>query len=384
MKSEKTCNYCGKKYVSGSPRSKYCSPAHRVRAHEQRTGKSAPDFIKKQTAKVTVPKQAIFKPLQAVKVKNQEYAIGANVFVSNALAKLQNDRNFYWQSLLQLQQDIFPYRTIGGGIVGSYLFGKENRVPGLLVGGLFGFMLDKKAHTNKEIELDKMREACSKKISEIDKQIALLKLEIETPKEQQKKADEKIASLVLHGENVIKQNIPTYEFSEPYSDFIGHPTENFSAIVYGLPKSGKSNFAIQFASYLARQFGKVLYVASEEGLQSRTLIDKVKYNLADNREIFFSGSRDMAEVRKQIKEKDYKFVFFDSLNVLHLTSAQLEDIKQENKDKAFISVLQSTKDGAFKGNQDFAHNCDIVVKVDNGIASQVGRFNAPAELRIFK
>jgi len=382
MKTEKTCNYCGKKYVSRSPRSKYCSPAHRVRAHEQRTGKPSPNFIKKQGAKVTAPKQAIFKPLQTVKPKKEDYAIGGNTFVVSALQKLQNDRNFYWQSLLQLQQDIFPYRTIGGGIVGSYLFGKENRLPGLLVGGLFGFMLDKKAHTNKAMELDQMREACRKKISEIDKQIALLKIEFETPKDQEKKADEK-NTLVMHGESLVKQNIPTYEFSEPYSDFIGHPTENFSAIVYGLPKSGKSNFSIQFASYLARQFGKVLYVASEEGLQSKTLIDKVKYNLSDNREIFFSGSRDMAEVRKQIKEKDYKFVFFDSLNVLHLTSAQLEDIKQENKDKAFISVLQSTKDGAFKGNQDFAHNCDVVIKVDNGIASQVGRFNAPAELRIF-
>lgn len=383
MNIERKCDYCGKKYIAKTERSKYCSNAHRIRAHEQRTGKPSPNFIKKQGAKVTAPKQAIFKPLQTVKAKKEDYAIGGNTFVVSALQKLQNDRNFYWSSLLQLQQDIFPYRTIGGGIVGSYLFGKENRVPGLLVGGLFGFMLDKKAHTNNEIELEQMREACRKKISEIDKQIALLKIEFETPKEQEKKADEK-NTLVMHGESLVKQNIPTYEFSEPYSDFIGHPTENFSAIVYGLPKSGKSNFSIQFASYLARQFGKVLYVASEEGLQSKTLIDKVKYNLSDNREIFFSGSRDMAEVRKQIKEKDYKFVFFDSLNVLHLTSAQLEDIKQENKDKAFISVLQSTKDGAFKGNQDFAHNCDVVIKVDNGIASQVGRFNAPAELRIFK
>ena len=165
MKSEKTCNYCGKKYVSGSPRSKYCSPAHRVRAHEQRTGKTAPDFIKKQAVKDSILKKVVFKPLQAVKVKKEDYAIGGNTFVVSALQKLQNDRNFYWQSLLQLQQDIFPYRTIGGGIVGSYLFGKENRLPGLLVGGLFGFMLDKKAHTNKAMELDQMREACRKKIS---------------------------------------------------------------------------------------------------------------------------------------------------------------------------------------------------------------------------
>jgi tRNA uridine 5-carbamoylmethylation protein Kti12 len=383
MQKESKCDYCGKSYIAKSKTSKYCSKAHRNRAYEKRAGISAPAFLAKEPS----PKKAVFKPLQTVKAEKKDYVISGNLFASNALQKLQNDKNFYLQSLSQLQQDIFPYRTIAGGVAGSYLFGKENRLPGLVVGGLFGYMLDKKAQTNKETELDQMREACRQKIKDIDKQIALINIEISVPKKEEQKIDWNngtlSSSLVLSGNDVSKLNIPTYEFSQPYSDFIGHPTQNFSAIVYGLPKSGKSNFSIQFASYLARQFGKVLYVASEEGLQSRTLVDKVKYNLADNREIFFSGTRDMQEVRKQIKEKDYKFIFFDSLNVLHLTNAQLEEIKKENQDKAFISVLQSTKDGAFKGNQEFAHNCDVVIKIDSGVASQVGRFNAPSELRIF-
>lgn len=378
MNIEKKCDYCGKKYIARTERSKYCSTAHRVRAHEKRTGKKAPEFITKQAS----PKQVVFKPLQTVKVKKTDSSISGNPFALNTLQKLQNDRNYYSQTFFQLQQDIFPYATVGGALVGSQLLGKENRLVGIVFGGIAGYMVDKKLQTNRAQEIERMREACLQKIKEIDKQISLLKIEVSGPK----KADEKVsagAGLVLHGNDIINQNITTYKFSEPYSSFIGNPTENFSAIVYGLPKSGKSNFSIQLASYLARNFGKVLYVASEEGIRSQTLIDKVKYNLADNREIFFSGTRDVVEVKKQIKENDYKFIFFDSLNALHITNDQLQDIKSENKEKAFISVLQSTKDGAFKGSQEFAHNCDVVIKVDSGIASQVGRFNAPSELRIF-
>ena len=47
---------------------------------------------------------------------------------------------------------------------------------------------------------------------------------------------------------------------------IGDPSRNFTAMVFGKPKMGKSYLCIDFAGYLARHHGKVLYVAKEEGL----------------------------------------------------------------------------------------------------------------------
>lgn len=379
MKIEKTCDHCGKKYIAGSKRSKYCSNAHRIRAHEQRTGKETPNFIKKQPS----VKKSVYKPLQTVKTQKTDSAIGVNQFASNTLLKLQNDRKYYVDTFNQVEQNIIPYTTVGGLLLASMLFGKEDRTVGVIAGGIAGYAIGKKLQTNREFEINKIRLQCIEKVKEIDKQISILQT---TELKQTNKADANMKSelQMYGGKDVINQDIPTYKFSEPYSDFIGHPTENFSAIVYGLPKSGKSNFSIQFASYLARQFGKVLYVASEEGLRSQTLIDKVKYNLADNREIMFSGERDIENVKKQINQMDFKFIFFDSLNALHITSDQLQEVKKQFPDKAFISVLQSTKDGAFKGSQEFAHNCDVIIKVDSGIASQTGRFSAPSQLRIFK
>lgn len=379
MKIERACDYCGKKYIAKGIKSKYCSNAHRQRAYEQRAGKQTPSFLTKEP----IPKKAVFKPIQTPKAKEKESAIAGNSFVFNALQKLQNDRNFYLQSYWSLKPDTMPYATVGGAIVGSMLFGKENRTVGaiLLAGG--GLLLDMKMIGKRAETTETLKQQIAQKIKEIDKQIALLKetelKEVSNPNYDKVEWNKGVLSSIA----VAKQDIPSYDFTEPYSNFIGHPTQNFSAIIYGLPKSGKSNFSIQFSSYLAKHFGKVLYFASEEGLQSRTLIDKIKYNLAENKDIFFSGATELEQIKKDVKSDDYKFIFIDSINRCGITSEQLEKLKSENKDKAFISILQSTKGGDFKGNQDFAHNCDIVINIADGIASQVGRFNGASQMNVF-
>jgi KaiC/GvpD/RAD55 family RecA-like ATPase len=59
---------------------------------------------------------------------------------------------------------------------------------------------------------------------------------------------------------------------------IGDPSPNFSTMMFGKPKMGKSYLCIDFAVYLACNHGKVLFVAKEEGLDftlQKKLIDKV-------------------------------------------------------------------------------------------------------------
>lgn len=382
MKTEKICEYCGKAYIAGSKRSKYCSTAHRIRAHEKRNGKDAPTFLKPQK---TIKPKSILKPFKTDSVKSKDSSIGQNSFALNTLQKLQNDRNYYLQCYYSIQDDRLPYATIGGAIVGSMMLGKENRTIGAIIGGLGGLVVDSKLIPQRTEKAQLLRQQLLHKISETDKQIELLKrTEIKDVYGLGKKVvEQKKVSDVINSSELVKQDIPVYDFIEPYSNFIGQPTQNFSAIIYGLPKSGKSNFSIQFASYLARHYGKVLYVASEEGLQSRTLIDKVKFNLADNREISFSGAREFEKIKEHVKGDNYKFVFIDSLNIPGITPEQLEELKKENSNKAFISILQSTKNGSFKGGQEFAHNADVVISVADGIASQIGRFNGASQMNIF-
>ncbi len=55
----------------------------------------------------------------------------------------------------------------------------------------------------------------------------------------------------------------------------------------------------------------------------------------------------------------------------------------ENPGAAFITVQQATKGGQFRGSQEFAHNCDMIVEVIAGQANHQGRYAGHTEMAIF-
>ena len=168
----------------------------------------------------------------------------------------------------------------------------------------------------------------------------------------------------------------TIGFKDKWLGFIGDPAPGFTAMVFGMPKMGKSYLCIDFAGYLARNHGKVLYVAKEEKLD-KTLQDKLKEkNVAhENLTVADGIPTSLAE---------YDFVFLDSVNKLGLTSKDLEKLKADNKGKSFIYIFQATKAGKFKGNNEFQHDVDVVIEVPKiGKAIQYGRYNQGGETDIF-
>lgn len=168
----------------------------------------------------------------------------------------------------------------------------------------------------------------------------------------------------------------TIGFKDKWLDFIGDPAPGFTAMVFGMPKMGKSYLCVDFAGYLARNHGKVLYVAKEEKLD-KTLQDKLKEkNVAHENLTVADGIPPSLA--------DYDFIFLDSVNKLGLTSKDLEKLKTENKGKSFIYIFQATKAGKFKGNNEFQHDVDVVIEVpERGKAIQYGRFNQGGDISIF-
>lgn len=157
---------------------------------------------------------------------------------------------------------------------------------------------------------------------------------------------------------------------------MGDPAPGFTAMVFGMPKMGKSYLCVDFAGYLARNHGKVLYVAKEEKLDA-TLQQKLKDKQVAHENLFVSDAlpADLS---------GYDFIFLDSVNKLGLTPKDLEKLKANNKGKSFIFVFQATKGGKFKGNNEFQHDVDVVIEVpEQGKAVQFGRFNQGGEMDIF-
>lgn len=181
---------------------------------------------------------------------------------------------------------------------------------------------------------------------------------------------------IMNSMDFANMQFETIGLKGKWFELIGDPSSNFTAMVFGKPKMGKSYLCIEFAGYLARNHGKVLYVAKEEGLDmtlQKKLNDK---NVAH-------PNLDVASVLPENLSM-YDFIFLDSVNKLGFSPADLTRLKAFNPTKSFIFIFQSTKDGAFRGANTFQHDVDVVIEVpEPGKAVQMGRFNQGGEINVF-
>lgn len=183
------------------------------------------------------------------------------------------------------------------------------------------------------------------------------------------------------GHDLVRKKFHCLEFEGKFKELIGKPSRIFSAIIWGLPKGGKSNLALRFADYLQEYFGKTIYIAAEEG-ESVTLQEKFRDIGGSKLTVVESRNRD--DIREYLKQSDAEFVFIDSINTASIDNDYLELLKVENKKKSFIGITQATKGGTFKGDQALTHNCDFIIKVVDGVAYHSGRFNQASEIKIFE
>ena len=158
---------------------------------------------------------------------------------------------------------------------------------------------------------------------------------------------------IMNSMDFANMQFETIGLKGKWLNLIGDPSSNFTAMVFGKPKMGKSYLCIDFAGYLARNHGKVLYVAKEEGLDM-TLQKKL-------------NDKDVAHPNLYVASilpenlSPYDFIFLDSVNRLSLSPEDLNQLKASNPSKSFIFIFQTTKMGAFRGANSFQHDVDVVI-----------------------
>lgn len=182
---------------------------------------------------------------------------------------------------------------------------------------------------------------------------------------------------VMNSVDFAKLEFNTIGLKGKWLELIGDPSSNFTAMIFGKPKMGKSYLCIDFAGYLARNHGKVLYVAKEEGLDM-TLQKKLHDKNVAHPNLYVAS-----ELPPSLAL--YDFIFLDSVNKLGLQPVDLSRLKAANPTKSFIFVFQTTKQGAFRGANTFQHDVDVVIEVpEKGKAVQFGRFNQGGEIDVFE
>jgi hypothetical protein len=181
---------------------------------------------------------------------------------------------------------------------------------------------------------------------------------------------------VMNSMDFANMQFETIGLKGKWFNLIGDPSPNFSTMVFGKPKMGKSYLCIDFAGYLARHHGNVLYVAKEEGLDF-TLQKKLNDKDVKHPNLFVAS-----ELLDNLHP--YQYIFLDSVNKLGLSADDLTALRKKYPQKSFVFIFQTTKDGNFRGANSFQHDVDVVIEVpERGKAVQMGRFNQGGEIGVF-
>jgi hypothetical protein len=181
-------------------------------------------------------------------------------------------------------------------------------------------------------------------------------------------------SMIVNSGELLKMDFQTIGLQGKYRELIGDPSVGFFAMVFGLPKSGKSTMCLDFANHLAANHGKVLYCAIEEGF-GYTLKEKIERLKANHPNLYVTD-----RVPEHLDQ--FQFVFIDSVSKAGLEVSDMDEMRKMNPNTSFIFIYHTTKEGKFRGVNAHAHEVDVIIEVEKGKATSTGRFNAGGSVGI--
>lgn len=182
---------------------------------------------------------------------------------------------------------------------------------------------------------------------------------------------------IVSATELAAMNFDTVKIPAEYKKMIGNASRNGSIMLYGMAGGGKTSFSINFAKKCAELGQKVLIISKEEGI-NQTMQEKLARFNAVNPNIFITDNI-------PTNTKNYDVVIFDSVQSLGLEPSDLEK-HQKNLDALRIYIFQVTKDGKFRGANEFEHLVDCVLKAENGVITSSGcknRFGGNGSVRVF-
>lgn len=142
-------------------------------------------------------------------------------------------------------------------------------------------------------------------------------------------------------------------------EFIGEIAgQRLSILLYGLPGSGKSSFALKFADKLAEKH-RILYVCAEEGSEAETVKIKLETIEGKNLEnIILENTLFIAGLKEIVKKRKVKHVIIDSITYMEFKPVDVKLLKKEVPG-ILVMVNHSTKEDKYKGDSSVGHEIDI-------------------------
>ena len=415
--SETKCIQCEKLFLPTNKRNTYCSDGCKQDAYRERKGIIRPNFLPDSNG----DKYQVFKSENKVLIYSKVYT-RAFTDQKKVIDNLKKELYSIKQEIKGNEQRIYNIENrndtfflkrgaaiISGllvlvtGLISVFILKKLSKffltriglgfflIILVILAWMFGYKSQKDSDTKHIEELsnlnsfrnvlnDAQNRAKAKELEIIREETLLSSIsEFELLTEQETKQIEETIKLPKYGLPEIKANdaketmslsdlqerqFKTLSFTGEWEKLIGKPEQNFSMMVYGQAGHGKSHLAARLSEYLANNFGTVLYNSSEEGA-GISLQNKLKG--LDSNNLRISSFKNFESIKKFLKNSTSKFVVLDSVNHMSLTPEQVEDLKKMDRTRGFITIHQVTKNGDFKGDNKFLHNCDVQIIVTNRV-----------------
>lgn len=216
----------------------------------------------------------------------------------------------------------------------------------------------------KKAKLDKIKRAPVKKTTAVKVPVKQsLSAPPVTPVVAQVKSKVSKLSGVVSGEDISKLNFSQVKLTGRFKeDFIRMYCDT-QIMIWGKPGHGKTVYTLQFAQYLAELGIPVLFVANEE-LNRSTLTEKTRKFNIHHKNLSFVRKLDDLKISNKTLD-DYDVVFYDSIQSLKMTLDDYENFVEDHPGKMYVIIVQTTKDGHFKGGQEWLHAVDIGGEIIN-------------------
>lgn len=172
----------------------------------------------------------------------------------------------------------------------------------------------------------------------------------------------------------VSQNLIT--LGNGWDQCLGGIPKTGVVIIWGHSGNGKSEAAMTLAYELA-QYGKVLYVAAEEGYGASIQQRIRRCNMADLKSRFIVTLDTFDELMERLgKREKPKAVFIDSPQALRLKKSEFDRIRQEYGSRMLIVFVSQTDGKEPKGKtaQEIKFYADIKIFVSGFKAFSHGRF----------
>ena len=374
--SKSNCLRCGSPFTKKKKDHKFCRSGCRTVYNRKKKGIAEPKFLTQGVNKPRQYKPSDLIPSNTVQIKTADHEL-----------LILDQQIYYYQNIINdAGKNVLPLYMIGGAGLGA-VTGKnqgERLVMGIL-GGIVGSHFDanrkeriiKTAHENIKLLNAQKRQITAAK--------QMMKSAVKSGILEPRKQTNGVMKVITANEYKSK-NIPSLglDRNTPWHYLFGDPSQNFMAMLHGLPGNGKSTFSVQLADYFQNNHGDVLYIASEQSGLNKSLQDLLNQYATSNFAIA-NMAKDHTYDQILKASKQYSLVVLDSINHIGLSAAEFENIRDKSPNTAFLAIMQSKKDGDFKGTQEWAHNCDIIIEMRKMTAYQTkSRFAVPASIKIIR